>query len=172
MNISIDYYPRRKRYAWAALFAFLAVLAGLFSPAVSLMPLGLMAFVLAIRSEVHFDLDRRTYRSFRGIWPLDRIRRGTFADLKGVLIDRGLSGDPYSGNREYFTVHIIWVNGLERPWPIDHGRDLSEAVASAKLAAQRLGIPLVKGNGMTGLRSELERAQDQLEALEALPLKR
>jgi hypothetical protein len=153
-------YSRKTRNLLAGFCALFAVLTSVGDPSRAIPPLLFMAAALAYRNELRLDLRRRRYVRLQGLLGLVRPRSGDFSELRGILLDRVPANAPSGGTT--FSTTLAWHDGRQEPWVLDWGSDLATMASDARLAADRMEVPLLMGEGLRELRQALENLPSEL----------
>lgn len=161
-KIWFDAFDRRNRYHLVGFLVLFAVVGGLsVSPSIPLLALPAMIAVLQLRYRLSLDFDARVYEVTRGF-----IRRsGTFADLKGIELDRRRLWTPEGDllvPDHIYTVSLVWLKEEERSWTLGGEKKFADAHPYAKFTASRLDLPLTEGRDLLHYRASAEKTGNAL----------
>lgn len=170
MKVTFDEFPRGTRHVFAGVFGVVgAGAAWLFHPLAAVPSLFLMIFTLLIRNSISFDLERRTYRAHH----LFKTYGGTFADLKGIKIERVTLATVAPARNRYhattnealFEVTLVWVDDGGTPYSLASSSTFDEMLAYAHHASEEFGLPMIEGRELVKYRAEIEKAHHALSRL-------
>lgn len=158
-TIFINRCPKSTRRAAAACCATLAVLLSFISPLTPFVMIVLMGLALLWRDDLTLDVENRTYEIVQLFFP----RRGTFADLKGLEIDRQQHYDSNGHPKgSIYSISLVWIDAREKHWVLSEWNNWTEALTHAQHAAQEWALPLNEGEGLVQFRRKSEGARKNL----------